>query len=65
MISIYLLFGIFIRKPVHLMQLSAEVCIYLWFHVTFNTVQVISQWVVLWAEETSTYSWSGFCTVNY
>ena len=42
MISIYLLFGIFIWKPVHLMQLSAEVFISLWFHVTSNTVQVIS-----------------------
>ena len=30
----------------------------------FHTVQVISQWLVLWAEETSTYSWSKFCTVN-
>ena len=38
--------------------------IYLGFYVTFNTVQVISGRVVLWAEETSTYSWSRFCTVN-
>ena len=30
----------------------------------FHTVQVISQWEVGRAEETSTYSWSGFCTVN-
>ena len=37
--------------------------IYLGFYVTFNTVQVISQWVVGRAEETSTHS-SGFCTVN-
>ena len=34
------------------------------FYVAFNTVQVISRRVVLWAEETSTYSWSRFCTVN-
>ena len=34
------------------------------FYVTFNTVQVISRWVVGRAEETSTYSSSGFCTVN-
>ena len=27
-------------------------------------MQVISQWVVLLAEETSSYSWSRFCTVN-
>ena len=27
-------------------------------------IQVISRPVVLWAEETSTYSWSRFCTVN-
>ena len=38
--------------------------IYLGFYVTFNTVQVISRWVVGRAEETSTYSSSGFCTVN-
>ena len=39
--------------------------IYLGFYVTFNTVQVISHRViVLWAEETSTYSWSRFCTAN-
>ena len=37
---------------------------YLDFNVTFSTVQVISWQVVLWAEETSTYSWSRFCTVN-
>ena len=38
--------------------------IYLGFNIAFNTVWVISRRVVLWAEETSTYSWSGFCTVN-
>ena len=38
--------------------------IYLGFYVAFNSVQVISQWVVGRAEETSTYSWSRFCTVN-
>ena len=38
--------------------------IYLGFYVTFNTVQVISRWVVGRAEETSTYSSLGFCTVN-
>ena len=39
--------------------------IYLGFYVAFNTVQVISWWVVGKAKETSTYSWSRFCTVNY
>ena len=46
-------------------------CTQYWIHLFiwgftsfFNTVQVISQWVVLWAEETSTCSWSRFCTVN-
>ena len=34
------------------------------FYVAFNTVQVISQQVVGRAEETSTYSSLGFCTVN-
>ena len=54
---------------------SAEVCIlpvfffvcvfiYLGFYVTFNTVQVISQRVVGRAEETSTCSLLGFCTIN-
>ena len=39
--------------------------IYLGFYIAFNTVQVISRWVVGRGEETSTYSSSGFCTVNY
>ena len=34
------------------------------FHITFRTVQVTSGLVVLWAEDTSMYSWSRFCTVN-
>ena len=38
--------------------------IYSGFYVAFNTVQVISRRVVGRAEETSTYSSSGFCTVN-
>ena len=38
--------------------------IYLGFYVAFNTVQVISRRVVGRAEETSTYSLLGFCTVN-
>ena len=38
--------------------------IYLGFYVAFNTVQVISRQVVGRAEETSTYSLLGFCTVN-
>ena len=38
--------------------------IYLGFYVTFNSVQVISRRVVGRAEETSTYSSSGFCTVT-
>ena len=35
-----------------------------WVYAAFNTVQVISRWVVGRAEETSTYSLSRFCTVN-
>ena len=42
-------------------QLVVSLFIYLGFYIIFNTVQVISQWVVLWVEETSTYSWSRFC----
>ena len=38
--------------------------VYLTFYVAFNTVQVISRRVVGRAEETSTYSSLGFCTVN-
>ena len=38
--------------------------IYLGFYVIFNTVQVISRRVVGTAEETSTFSSLGFCTVN-
>ena len=38
--------------------------IYLGFYTTFNTTQVTSQRVIFGAEETSTYSWSMFCTVN-
>ena len=38
--------------------------IYLGFYVAFKTVEVISRPVVGRAEETSTYSSSGFCTVN-
>ena len=38
--------------------------VYLGFYVAFNAVQVISQRVVGRAEETSTYSSLGFCTVN-
>ena len=39
--------------------------IYLDFNITFNTVQVIKQGVVLRAEETSTYSWFKVCIVNW
>ena len=38
--------------------------VYSGFYVAFNTVQVISRWLVRRAEETSTYSSLGFCTVN-
>ena len=38
--------------------------VYLWFYVAFSMVQVISRRVVRRAEETSTYSWSRFCTVK-
>ena len=44
------------------LKFSKQYLIYLFgFKVAFNTVKVISQPVVLWAEETSTYSWSNFC----
>ena len=43
---------------------SVKVFVYWVFYVAFNTVQVISRRVVGRAEETSTYSSLGFCTVN-
>ena len=43
---------------------ASDPLVYLGFYVTFQTVQVISRRVVGRAEETSTYSSSGFCTVN-
>ena len=44
--------------------MSLALFIYLRFYITFNTVQVISRRVVGRAEETSTYSSLGLCTVN-
>ena len=54
-----------VRRTITMSRLHL-VCYLYWFgfHITFNTVQVISRWVVLWAEETSTCSWTRFCTVN-
>ena len=43
---------------------SDSTFIYLGVYVAFNTVHVISRWVIGRAEETSTYSSLGFCTVN-
>ena len=43
---------------------SCNQFIYLGLYVAFNTLQVISRWVVGSTEETSTYSSSGLCTVN-
>ena len=48
----------------HRTQSAVCLFIYVGFYVAFNTVQVISRWVVGRAEETSTYSSLGFCTVN-
>ena len=47
-----------------IMSLLAANFIYLGFYVALNTVQVISRRVVGRAEETSTLSSLGFCTVN-
>ena len=43
---------------------ASSIFFYLEFYVAFNTVQVISRQVFGRAEETSTYSLSGFCTVK-
>ena len=48
----------------HLLHTYLYLFIYFGFYVAFNTVQVISRRVVGRAEETSTFSSSGFCTVN-
>ena len=55
-------YGIFLTGSHN--QLPQYLFIYLGFYVAFNTVQVISRRVVGRPEETSTYSWSRFCTVN-
>ena len=64
-------YGCMTKLPVTMLSLSLYswsgtfyLFIYLGFYVAFNTVQVISRRVVGRAEETSTYSSSGFCTVN-
>ena len=49
---------------VNVIEPGNDLFIYLRFYVTFNTVQVISRWVVGRVEETSTHSSLGFCTVN-
>ena len=46
------------------LYMSIYLFIYFGFYVAFNTVQIISRRVVGKADETSTYSWSRFCTVN-
>ena len=50
--------------PFYKEWLHFDVFIYLGFYVAFNTVQVISRRVVGRAEETSTYSLLGLCTLN-
>ena len=50
---------IFLFQPVHIffkytVQYNNYLFIYLGFYITFNTVQVISRWVVGRVEETST-----------
>ena len=57
--------AVYCLKPVDgINQVFIYFLIYLGFYVTFNTVQIISRRVVGRAEETSTYSSLGFCTVN-
>ena len=67
--KIYSIFLDTIRLPCALLTMPRVTrCViffvYLGFYVAFNTVQVISRWVVGRAEETSTYSSLGFCIVN-
>ena len=51
-------------RKMHVLLTNIDLFIYLGFYVAFNTVQVISRRVVGRAEETSTYSSLGLCTVN-
>ena len=56
----------FMEQMVHdYLHIKIYIFTYLGFYVAFNTVQVISRWAVRMAEETSTHSWSRFCTLNY
>ena len=48
----------------HTGMFSVNLFIYLGFYIAFNTIQVISRRVVGRVGETSTYSWSRFCTVT-
>ena len=61
-----LLLTLISHTSLHFYKLIYSFIVYLGFNVSFNTVQVISQQVVLSSGETSTYSWSRlrFCTVN-
>ena len=54
----------FVKRTMTLIDDIDKLFVYLGFYVAFNTVQVISRRVVGRAEETSTYSSLGFCTVN-
>ena len=40
--------------------------LFIWVLTSLSThcIGHITGWLVVWAEQTSTYSWSGFCTVN-
>ena len=44
--------------------LLGYIYLFIWGFTSLSTLQAISRWVVGRAEETSTYSSSGFCTVN-
>ena len=54
----------FYKSKIYRNLIKKILFIYLGFYVAFNTVQVISRWIVGRAEETSRYSSTGFYTVN-
>ena len=61
----FLLLIAFLWSPIKICLTNLCIYLFTWgFYIAFKTVQVISLRVVLRAEETSTYSWSRFCTVN-
>ena len=48
----------------HCRQFASSLILFFGFNASFETAWVISGKLVLWADKTSSHSWSSFCTVN-